>query len=152
MLVDRRPWVIEFNARFGDPEAQVLMMRLDSDLLPLLLATTNGTLTQQACRWVDDAAVCVVMASHGYPEAYERGKPILGLERASQAPGVVVFHAGTACRDGRLVTDGGRVLGVTARAPDLRQACEQAYQTVQRISWDGVHYRTDIGRKALRLP
>jgi phosphoribosylamine---glycine ligase len=152
MLVDRRPWVIEFNARFGDPEAQVLMMRLDSDLLPLLLATANGTLTQQACRWVDGAAVCVVMASHGYPEAYERDKPIIGLEHAGQAPGVVVFHAGTACRDGRLVTDGGRVLGVTARAPDLRRACEQAYQTAQRISWDGVHYRTDIGRKALRLP
>jgi phosphoribosylamine--glycine ligase len=151
-LVDRQPWVIEFNARFGDPEAQVLMMRLESDLLPLLLATTNGTLTQQACHWVDEAAVCVVMASHGYPEAYERGKAISGLECAGQAPGVVVFHAGTACRDGRLVTDGGRVLGVTARAPDLRHAREQAYQTVQRISWDGVHYRTDIGRKALRRP
>jgi phosphoribosylamine--glycine ligase len=151
MLVDRRLWVIEFNVRFGDPEAQVLMMRLDSDLLPLLLATTNGTLTRQACRWVDDAAVCVVMASHGYPEAYEHGKPIVGLEQAAQVPGVVVFHAGTARGDGRLVTGGGRVLGVTARAPDLRQARDQAYRTVQRISWDGVHYRTDIGRKALRL-
>jgi phosphoribosylamine---glycine ligase len=151
MLADRQLWVIEFNARFGDPEAQVLMMRLDSDLLPLLLATTNGTLTRQACRWVDDAAVCVVMASHGYPEAYERGKPIAGLEQAAQVPGVVVFHAGTARGDGRLVTGGGRVLGVTARAPDLRQARDQAYRTVQRISWDGVHYRTDIGRKTLRL-
>jgi phosphoribosylamine---glycine ligase len=152
MLVDRRLWVIEFNARFGDPEAQVLMMRLDSDLLPLLLATTKGTLSCQACRWVDDAAVCVVMASYGYPEAYESGKPITGLEQAAQAPGVMVFHAGTARRDGRLVTGGGRVLGITARAPDLRQARDQAYQTIQRISWDGVHYRTDIGRKALRLP
>lgn len=152
MLVNRRLWVIEFNARFGDPEAQVLMMRLDSDLLALLLATTDGTLTRQACRWVDDAAVCVVMASHGYPEAYERDKPIAGVEHAARVPGVAVFHAGTARRDGRLVTDGGRVLGVTARAPDLRQALDHAYQTVHRISWDGLHYRTDIGRKALRLP
>jgi phosphoribosylamine--glycine ligase len=152
MLVDRRLWVIEFNARFGDPEAQVLMMRLESDLLPLLLATIDGTLTRQACRWVDDAAVCVVMASYGYPEAYERGKPIAGVEHAARVPGVAVFHAGTDRQDGRLVTGGGRVLGVTARAPNLRQALDHAYQTVHRISWDGVHYRTDIGRKALRLP
>jgi phosphoribosylamine---glycine ligase len=96
--------------------------------------------------------VCVVMTSHGYPEAYERGKPIAGVEHAAWVPGVAVFHAGTARHDGRLVTGGGRVLGVTARAPDLRQALDHAYQTVHRISWDGVHYRTDIGRKALRLP
>jgi phosphoribosylamine--glycine ligase len=152
MLVDRQPYVIEFNARFGDPEAQVLMTRLDTDLLPLLLATTDGTLARQACRWVDDAAVCVVMASHGYPEAYEHGKAITGVEHAAQVPGVTVFHAGTADRDGHLVTRGGRVLGVTARAADLRRAIDQAYHTVQRISWDGVHYRTDIGRKALQLP
>jgi phosphoribosylamine--glycine ligase len=117
-----------------------------------LLATTNGTVARQACHWVDDAAVCVVMASHGYPEAYERGKPIAGIEQAAQTPGVAVFHAGTARQDRRLVTSGGRVLGVTARASDLRQACDRAYQTVQQISWDGVHYRTDIGRKALRRP
>jgi phosphoribosylamine---glycine ligase len=152
MLVERQPYVIEFNARFGDPEAQVLMMRLDTDLLPLLLATTDGTLARQACRWRDDAAVCVVMASRGYPEAYERDKPITGLDQAPQEPGVAVFHAGTARRDGRLVTRGGRVLGVAARAPDLRQALDHAYHTVYRISWDGAHYRTDIGRKALQLP
>ena len=152
MVVDHQPYVIEFNARFGDPEAQVLMMRLDTDLLPLLLATTNGTLARQACHWVDDAAVCVVMASHGYPEAYEPGKPIAGIEQAAQTPGVAVFHAGTARQERRLVTSGGRVLGVTARASDLRQACDRAYQMVQQISWDGVHYRTDIGRKALRHP
>jgi phosphoribosylamine--glycine ligase len=151
MLVNRQPYVIEFNARFGDPEAQVLMMRLDSDLLPLLLATTDGTLERQTCRWLDDAAVCIVMASRGYPEAYERGKLIAGIDQVTQGPGVAVFHAGTAHRDGRLVTGGGRVLGVTARAPDLRQALDHAYQTVHRISWDGVHYRTDIGRKALQL-
>jgi phosphoribosylamine--glycine ligase len=152
MLVDRRPWVIEFNARFGDPEAQALMLRLDSDLLPLLLATTDGTLDRQACHWLDDAAVCVVMAAHGYPEAYERGKPITGIDAAAQVPGVALFHAGTTRRDGQLVTSGGRVLGVTARAPDLHQAIGRAYQTVQRITWDSVHYRTDIGRKVLQLP
>src|SRR5919108_3654452 len=125
ILVDRQPYVLEFNARFGDPEAQVLMMRLESDLLPLLLATSAGTLTQQACRWVDDAAVCVVMASHGYPEAYERGKAITGLEQASQMPGIAVFHAGTVRRDGRLVTGGGRVLRGTGAGPGLRPARHQ---------------------------
>ncbi|HEX9872414.1 MAG TPA: phosphoribosylamine--glycine ligase [Candidatus Tectomicrobia bacterium] len=149
MLVDRRPYVLEFNARFGDPEAQVLMMRLDSDLLPLLLATTDGTLNRQSCRWLEDAAACVVMVSRGYPDAYERGKPIAGVTSAPEVSGVVVFHAGTARRDGQLVTSGGRVLGVTARAPDLHQALDRAYQTVHRIAWDGVHYRTDIGRKAM---
>jgi phosphoribosylamine--glycine ligase len=152
MVADRRLWVIEFNCRFGDPEAQVLMMRMASDLLPLLLATTDGTLTRQACRWVTDAAVCVVMAAHGYPDAYERGKPIAGVEQTARIPGVAVFHAGTARAEGRLVTNGGRVLGVTARGPGLRQALDHAYQAVRQISWDGVHYRTDIGRKALRLP
>jgi phosphoribosylamine---glycine ligase len=152
ILVNGRPYVLEFNARFGDPEAQVLMMRLDSDLLPLLVATTEGTLDRQTCRWLEAAAVCVVMAASGYPEAYERGKPITGVEDATGMPGTAVFHAGTARRDGQLVTSGGRVLGVTARAPDLSQARDRAYQTVQRISWDGVHYRTDIGRKALPLP
>jgi phosphoribosylamine--glycine ligase len=151
MLDEHQLWVIEFNARFGDPEAQVLMMRLQSDLLPLLLATTDGTLTRQVCRWVDEVAVCVVMASHGYPEAYARGRTIAGVERAAQGPGVVVFHAGTARRDGQLITSGGRVLGVTALGPDLRQAVDRAYRTVHGISWDGVHYRTDIGAKALRL-
>ena len=150
MLVDRQPYVIEFNARFGDPEAQILLMRMDSDVLPLLQATANGTLDRQDCRWRDDAAVCVVMASQGYPDAYERGRPITGLEQATGTSEVAIFHAGTAHRHGQLVTNGGRVLGVTARAPDLRRAIDRAYQTVQRITWEGVHYRTDIGRKALQ--
>jgi phosphoribosylamine---glycine ligase len=149
MLVGRQPYVVEFNARFGDPEAQVLLMRLEGDLLPLLLATADGTLNRQSCRWCADAAVCVVMASQGYPEAYERGQPITGLERAIQVPGVAVFHAGTTQHDGQLVTNGGRVLAVTARAADLQQAVARAYQAVQAIAWDGMHYRTDIGRKAL---
>jgi phosphoribosylamine--glycine ligase len=152
MVAEGRLWVIEFNARFGDPEAQVLMMRLQSDLLPLLLATTDGTLRQQLCRWVDDAAVCIVMAARGYPEAYERGQPIDGVEHAAGGPGVTVFHAGTARRDGQLVTSGGRVLGVTALGANLRQALDHAYQTVRGIRWDGAHYRTDIGAKALRSP
>jgi len=147
MIVDGRPYVLEFNARFGDPEAQVLMMRLESDLLPLLRATTDGTLARQRCHWRDEAAACVVMTSRGYPEAYERGLPITGVTSASDAPAVVVFHAGTARRDGQLVTSGGRVLGVTARAPDLCQAVDCVYQTVHGISWEGVHYRTDIGRR-----
>jgi len=151
MLVDRRPYVLEFNARFGDPEAQVLMMRLDSDLLPLLLATTDGTLKRQTCRWREEAAACVVMVSRGYPETYEPGKPISGLSTAPEVPGVVVFHAGTARRGEQLVTNGGRVLGVTARGPDLRRALDCAYQTVHRISWDGVHYRTDIGHRAIAV-
>jgi phosphoribosylamine--glycine ligase len=152
MLDEGRLWVIEFNARFGDPEAQVLMMRLQSDLLPLLLATTHGTLARQVCRWVEDAAACVVMAAQGYPEAYARGQPIAGVERVESEPGIAVFHAGTARRDGQLVTSGGRVFGVTALGSNLPHALERAYQTVRGISWDGVHYRTDIGAKGLRGP
>jgi phosphoribosylamine--glycine ligase len=151
MLVKRQPYVIEFNARFGDPEAQCLLPRLDSDVLPLLRATTDGTLDRQDCRWREDAAVCVVMTSQGYPEAYDRGRPISGIEQAAQTPGVTVFHAGTSRRNGPLVTDGGRVLGVTASAPDLQRAIERAYQAVQHIAWEGAHYRTDIGRKVRQI-
>lgn len=149
MLVDGQPYVLEFNIRFGDPEAQVLMMRLESDLLPLLVATTDGTLERAPCAWRDEAAVCVVMASQGYPEAYERGKRLRGLDQAALMPEVAVFHAGTAMQDGQYVTSGGRVLGVTACAYDLRRAIEHAYQAVHTIGWEGVHFRTDIGRKAL---
>jgi len=149
MLVAGRPYVLEFNVRFGDPEAQVILPRLESDILPLLVATTDGTLDRIRPRWRPEAAVCVVMASGGYPEAYERGRRIWGIEEAEQVPGVVVFHAGTAHRDGHVVTDGGRVLGVTALAPDLRQAIAQAYQAVHTITWEGVHYRRDIGGRAL---
>lgn len=150
MLVDGRPYVLEFNVRFGDPEAQALLVRLETDVLPLLQATTDGTLDRIPIAWRRDAAVCVVMASQGYPEVYERGAPISGVEEASQLPGVIVFHAGTARRDGQLVTNGGRVLGVTALGTDIRYAIERAYEAVSHIAWKGVHYRTDIGRKALR--
>jgi phosphoribosylamine--glycine ligase len=151
MLVDRRPYVLEFNVRFGDPEAQILLMRLDGDVLPLLQATANGTLDRHDCRWQNDAAVCVVMASRGYPESNERGYPITGITQAMETPGVAVFHAGTAYQGRQLVTNGGRVLGVTARGADLRQAIDRAYRAVHDIGWEGVHYRTDIGRKALQL-
>jgi phosphoribosylamine--glycine ligase len=149
MIVEKEPFVLEFNTRFGDPEAQVILMRLDDDLLPLLQATADGTLDRHTCTWQDDAAVCVVMAAQGYPEAYERGRGISGLEAAARTSNVAVFHAGTARQDGQVVTHGGRVLGVTARAANLRGAIEAAYATVQSITWDGLHYRTDIGRRAL---
>ena len=151
MLVNRQPYVLEFNVRFGDPEAQILMARLDSDLLPLLQATTDGSLAHQHCRWRDEAAVCVVMAAQGYPEAYERGLPLAGVTQAEAIPGVTVFHAGTTHRDGHLVTSGGRVLAVTALGADIRLAIDRAYQAVHHISWDGARYRTDIGRKALQV-
>jgi len=150
MLVDRQLYVLEFNARFGDPEAQAMLVRLETDLLPLLQATSDGTLDRIPITWRRDAAVCVVMAAQGYPERYTRGRPIVGMEHASQLPGVVVFHAGTARRAGQLVTDGGRVLGVTALGKDIRHAIERAYQAVSTITWDGVHYRKDIGHQALR--
>jgi phosphoribosylamine---glycine ligase len=149
MLVEDQPYVLEFNARFGDPEAQVILMRLDDDLLPLLQATTDGSLDRQTCTWQDDASVCVVLAAQGYPEAYERGKGISGIEQAAHMPNAAVFHAGTARQHGHVVTNGGRVLGVTARAGDLRRAIASAYAAVQAITWDGMHYRTDIGRRAL---
>ncbi|MBI3329605.1 MAG: phosphoribosylamine--glycine ligase [Nitrospinae bacterium] len=150
MLVNRQPYVLEFNARFGDPETQAMLVQLETDLLPLLRATTDGTLDRIPLIWRRGAAVCVVMAAQGYPEVYKRGKPISGVEGASQLPGVVVFHAGTARHEGQLVTDGGRVLGVTALGTDIRQAIDRAYQAVSHITWEGVHYRTDIGHKALR--
>jgi phosphoribosylamine--glycine ligase len=149
MVVERQPYVLEFNVRLGDPEAQVIMVRLESDLLPLLMATTDGRLDHAPCTWRDEAAVCVVMAARGYPEAYERGRPISGLEHLAPIPEVAVFHAGTALRDGQCVTSGGRVLGVTASAGDLRGAIERAYRVVDTIRWQGVHFRTDIGRRAL---
>jgi phosphoribosylamine--glycine ligase len=149
IVVDKQPYVLEFNTRFGDPEAQVILMRLNDDLLPLLQATTDGSLDRHTCTWQDDAAVCVVMAAQGYPEAYERGRGISGIEQAARMPSVAVFHAGTARQHGQVVTHGGRVLGVTARAAGLRRAIDNAYAAVQAITWDGVHYRTDIGRRAL---
>jgi len=150
MLTAAGPKVLEYNARFGDPETQVLLPRLDGDWLDLLEATACGDLSGATPRWKSDAAVCVVMASRDYPESSSKGDPIDGLDAAEALPGVVVFHAGTA-RDasGRVVTAGGRVLGVTATGPGLATARSRAYEAVARIRWDGEHHRSDIAADAV---
>jgi phosphoribosylamine--glycine ligase len=150
MISNGEPKVLEFNVRLGDPEAQPLLVRLKSDIVPLLLAATEGNLEKMEPSWDDGASVCVVMASRGYPGKYERGKVILGLEEAEKMEGVFVFHAGTRFEEGKWLTDGGRVLGVTARGEDIPKAIERAYEAVGKIHWEGVHYRKDIGKKALR--
>ena len=149
MLTRDGPIVLEYNARFGDPECQVLVGRLASDLAPLCRAVADGAGLPSAAVWRPEAAVCVVLASGGYPGRYTTGHLISGLEAAEARPGVTVFHAGTALREGRLVTDGGRVLGVTAVAEDLPAAIRAAYATVGDIRFEGMHCRRDIGRRAL---
>lgn len=144
------PRVVEFNVRFGDPETQALLVRMESDLVPLLDGAARGSLDpSQAVDW-GDAAVCVVMASAGYPRAVEKGKRIGGLDKFGQDPDVVVFHAGTTLsQDGALTTSGGRVLGVTARGAGVREARDRAYAAVAQIQFDGAHYRSDIASRAL---
>ena len=151
MLTPNGPKVIEYNCRFGDPEAQVVLPLLESDLLTVMQATTNGTLDKTEVKFRAGAAACVVLASGGYPVAYEKGKEITGLTEGQlpDAPDVTVYHAGTACKDGRLVTAGGRVLGVTATGDTLPQALDKAYAAARRIHFEGVHMRSDIGRRAL---
>jgi len=141
--------VLEFNCRFGDPECQPIVMRMKGDLVPVLEACVDGTLDRVDLEWDPRPAVCVVMASGGYPGTYEKGLEIRGLEDAAALDDVVVFHAGTRQEAGKVVTAGGRVLGVTALGDDIPSAIERAYRAVRRISWPGVHYRRDIGRKAL---
>ncbi len=144
------PKVLEFNARFGDPENQVIMPRLKNDLVPVLRACTQqGELEKLKLEWLPDACVTVVMASGGYPGSYQKGFAIEGLDEAESADDVVVFHAGTAIRDSRIVTAGGRVLGVTALGADIPSAIERAYDAVRKIRFEGAHYRKDIGAKAL---
>ena len=150
MIVEGRPYVLEFNCRFGDPEAQPVLMRLETDLAELIEAAFSGRLAECEVRVRPEAAVCVVMASGGYPGKYEKGKVITGIEEAERIPGVKVFHAGTTRKDGKLVTSGGRVLGVTALAEDIPQAMRKAYQAVEKIHFEKVHFRRDIGAKALR--
>ncbi len=151
MITDAGPKVVEFNCRFGDPEAQVLFPRLKSDLAPLLIACIDETLEQYAAdvQWHDAAAACVVMASGGYPDPYETGEVITGLEDADAIEGVTVFHAGTKQDGANIVTAGGRVLGVTAVAGGLHDAIQQAYQGVSAIHFDKAHARSDIGYRAL---
>jgi len=146
MVQGDRAKLLEFNVRFGDPEAQVLLVRLRSDLVDLLERATAGRLAGASVDWDPRAAVCVVLAAEGYPGAVERGRPIAGVDEVTEA---VVFHAGTRRRDGALVTDGGRVLGVTALGDTTRAAVEAAYGAAARIHWPGMHYRRDIGHCAL---
>ena len=146
MVQGDRAKLLEFNVRFGDPEAQVLLVRLRSDLVDLLERATAGRLAGASVDWDPRAAVCVVLAAEGYPGAVERGRPIAGVDEVTEA---VVFHAGTRRRDGVLVTDGGRVLGVTALGDTTRAAVEAAYGAAARIHWPGMHYRRDIGHRAL---
>lgn len=144
MLTPKGPKVIEYNARFGDPETQAVLSRLDSDLFDIFNAVIDEKLDEIDIRWADNAACCVCMASGGYPKAYEKGKEITGLSDVTDS---FVFHAGTKVQDGKMVTAGGRVLGVTATAPTLDEAIRKAYADVKKIHFDGAHYRTDIGVK-----
>ena len=150
MITRDGPKVIEFNCRFGDPECQVIVPRLDGDLLPLLQAVAAGHGLPTAVPWSAQTAVCVVMTSAGYPGVPETGRPITGTADAAALPGVNVFHAGTAMTNGALVTAGGRVLGVQALGADVAQAIRTAYAAVERIRFEGAHYRRDIGHHALR--
>jgi phosphoribosylamine--glycine ligase len=150
MMTARGPMVLEFNCRFGDPETQPILMRLESDLLDALEASIAGRTSEGDFKWSPDASLCVVMSSGGYPGTFEQGKRIDGLEDAGEVPGVKVFHAGTSKREGVFHTAGGRVLGVTARAQDLPRAVACAYEACGRISFAGAHYRKDIAGRALK--
>ena len=147
MLTKHGPKILEFNARFGDPETQPLLVRMESDIVPLFEACVDGTLDQCDLQWKPESSVCVVMAAKGYPGSYEKGKEIFELDEAGALPDVVVFHAGTKLEDGKVLTNGGRVLGVTATGPDTASAIAKAYEAVGKIKWDGIHYRTDIGAR-----
>ncbi len=149
MVKDGEVKTLEFNARFGDPECQPLLMRMKSDIVPVLMAVAEGDLSKEKIEWHDKAAVCVVMASEGYPGDYRKGDEISGLDQAAALDELYVFHAGTAQKNGACVTNGGRVLGVTALGSTVKEAIDTAYKGVGRISWSGVQYRSDIGKKAL---
>jgi len=150
MMTARGPMVLEFNCRFGDPETQPILMRLESDLVEAFEASIQGRTSEGDFRWSQDASVCVVMSSGGYPGTFEAGKRIDGLDEAARIEGVKVFHAGTSKRGGVYYTSGGRVLGVTARAADLQTAVKRAYEACGKISFEGAHYRKDIAARALK--
>ena len=149
MLTKEGPKVLEFNARFGDPETQVYLTRLENDLAELLASSADGALGKTELQWSPMPSVCVVMASAGYPGNYAKGKPIRGLAEVARLPNTKVFHAGTAMAGDQIVTNGGRVLGVTAWAKDLAAARDAAYTAVRMIHFEGAHFRRDIGSKAL---
>jgi phosphoribosylamine--glycine ligase len=150
MMTARGPQVLEFNARFGDPETQAILLRLDSDLVDALEACIDGKLADTELRWSEGASACVVASSAGYPGSYKTGFPITGLDDAARIPGVQVFHSGSSLKDGQLVTAGGRVLGVTAAAASLEEALGRAYQAMAEIRFEGMYYRRDIGHRALK--
>ena len=147
MLTKLGTKILEFNARFGDPETQPLLVRMESDIVPLFEACIDGTLEQCDLKWKPETSVCVVMAAKGYPGSYEKGKEISGLDEAGALPDVVVFHAGTKGEGGKVLTNGGRVLGITATGPDTPSAIAKAYEAVNKIKWDGIHYRKDIAAR-----
>jgi phosphoribosylamine--glycine ligase len=149
-MTAKGPMVLEFNCRFGDPETQPILMRLESDLVEALEASIEGRVSDGEFHWTSDASVCVVISSGGYPGSYEAGKKITGLDEAARINGVKVFHAGTTKHDDAYFTAGGRVLGVTARGEDLRTAVSRAYGAVSKIQFEGAHYRTDIAARALK--
>ena len=147
MLTKNGPKILEFNARFGDPETQPLLVRMESDIVPLFEACIDGTLDQFELHWKPELSICVVMAAKGYPGSYKKGKEILGLNEAAALPDVVVFHAGTKAEAGKVLSSGGRVLGVTATGSDISSASKKVYSAVDKIKWDGIHYRKDIGHR-----
>jgi phosphoribosylamine--glycine ligase len=149
MIADGAPKLIEYNVRFGDPECQPLMLLLQSDLLPTLLAAAEGRLQGTRLEWRDGAALCVVMATQGYPGAYAKGSEIKGLEAAGADPAVEIFHAGTRREENRILSDGGRVLGVTARGAGIREAQSRAYGAIDKIDWPQGFCRRDIGWRAV---
>jgi phosphoribosylamine---glycine ligase len=146
MLTKEGPKVIEYNARFGDPETQVVLPLLETDLVDIVTASLTGELENIEVKWKDKAAVCVIMSSAGYPGPYEKGEVIYGLDQVVNP--TIIFHAGTAAKDGKIITNGGRVVGITAIGETLKEARELAYQSVEKVSFNGAHYRTDIGSKA----
>ena len=150
MMTARGPMVLEFNCRFGDPETQAVLMRMESDLVEAVEASIEGRVSEGLFRWTPDASCCVVMASGGYPGSFVSGKLISGLEHAAELPNVKVFHAGSTRREGMVYTSGGRVLGVTARAPKLEDAIARAYEAVGMIRFEDMYYRRDIGMRATR--
>lgn len=149
MMTARGPQVLEFNARFGDPETQAILMRLESDLVDAMEACIDGRLAESELRWTPGASACVIASSSGYPGKYKTGLPITGLSDAARVPSVQVFHSGTALRDGQVVTSGGRVLGFTAAADSLQEALNRAYEAAALVDFDGMYFRHDIGHRAL---
>jgi phosphoribosylamine--glycine ligase len=152
MITSSGPMVLEFNVRLGDPEAQVILSRMKSDIVPIMLATISGELDKVDLEWYPQASVCVVMASGGYPGSYDNGKEISGLHLLKNQDGISVFHAGTKSADGKVVTNGGRVLGVVASGGDIEEAQKNVYEAVSKVSFDGAHYRRDIASKAITNP